>query len=166
MQFVTPSRYLVREDTLPLLINGSTKKERCIFLCNDLIIIARKDWRDKYHLIDKTTFKNSRVCDVQYEATSGNAKQFLFEIEIGDDSDFSEANRYIFACNSNAIKSLWIESYKNLSDLGVKLKNMLDTEASASVTVDEDESAVSVVDMKFMLSQKTKEGITNSPLHF
>ena len=43
---------------------GNSKKERRLILFNDLIIIARRDWRDKYHLIEKASFTLRRVCDV------------------------------------------------------------------------------------------------------
>jgi hypothetical protein len=46
VNFVSPNRYLVREDALQMLIGGdSTKKSRRLLLFNDLILIVRTDWR-------------------------------------------------------------------------------------------------------------------------
>lgn len=53
---------------------GNSKKERRLILFNDLIIIARRDWRDKYHLIEKASFTLSRVCDVHDDYDGKNIR--------------------------------------------------------------------------------------------
>jgi hypothetical protein len=57
------NRYLVREDIMQVLFSNG-KKSRKLFLFNDLLILARKDWRDKHHVIEKTSIKDIRVCDI------------------------------------------------------------------------------------------------------
>jgi hypothetical protein len=43
---------------------SDSRKSRKLFLFNDLLILARKDWRDKHHVIEKTSLKDIRVCDI------------------------------------------------------------------------------------------------------
>jgi hypothetical protein len=57
------NRFLVREDTIQVMFSDG-RKNRKLFLFNDLIILARRDWRDKHHVIEKTSLKDVRVSDI------------------------------------------------------------------------------------------------------
>lgn len=63
LNFVANNRYLVREDEF-LLIMKDSKKNRKLFLFNDILIIARQDWRDKLHLIEKSSLRDCRVSEM------------------------------------------------------------------------------------------------------
>ncbi len=63
IQIAASNRYLVKDETLAL-ISGNQKHNRRVLLFNDLVIITRKDWRDKLHLIDKGTIIETRFYDV------------------------------------------------------------------------------------------------------
>jgi chromosome segregation ATPase len=83
---------------------------------------VRTDWRDKYHLLEKASFRQCGVSDIQDEPDAQSLVN-MFEIEVGDqDEEYDENAQYLFLCPTKAIKMAWIESYKNLSQLGVKTK--------------------------------------------
>jgi hypothetical protein len=65
------NRFLVREDTVQVMFNDG-RKNRKIFLFNDLLILARRDWRDKHHVIEKTSLKDIRVSDISETGGSNN----------------------------------------------------------------------------------------------
>jgi hypothetical protein len=67
------NRFLVREDTVQVMFTTG-RKNRKIFLFNDLVILARRDWRDKHHVIEKTSLKDIRVSDIT-ENGSGISKK-------------------------------------------------------------------------------------------
>ena len=63
INIVNPNRFLVREDTV-FVIFENYRKTRRLFLFNDLIILSRKDWRDKNHVLEKALLKDIRICDI------------------------------------------------------------------------------------------------------
>ncbi|KAJ3092833.1 cytochrome c oxidase subunit 1 [Quaeritorhiza haematococci] len=136
LNIVTPSRYLVREDALYLML-GAIKKPRRLFLFNDLIIVARKDWRDKYHLIEKASLRDCRVCDVRDDSAEGTANIHMFEIEVGSVEEdemrglSGEPTRYLFACNSKSVKQGWLDAYRNLTQLSIRSKHVSEATSAA-----------------------------------
>lgn len=107
---------------------GHSKKSRRIFLFNDLIIIARKDWRDKYHLIEKAGFRQCRVSDVRENPSE--PPQYLLEIEIGENLDSKDVNRYLFSCTHKVAKQVWLDAYRNVSQISVNSKEFSEISAS------------------------------------
>lgn len=63
------SRFLVREDTI-FIVFSNQRKSRKIFLFNDIVILARRDWRDKHHVIEKTPLKDIRISDISESGSS------------------------------------------------------------------------------------------------
>ncbi len=57
-------RYLVREDSVYVL-QETVKKMRKLLLFNDLVVIARKDWRDRMHLIHQAALKDIVVFNIK-----------------------------------------------------------------------------------------------------
>jgi hypothetical protein len=78
IHIASPHRHLLREDAI-YLMNGDVKKPRRLFLFNDMIIISQKDWRDKYHLIEKAFLKDVRLNDIK--SKHGN-RSFLYRKNI------------------------------------------------------------------------------------
>lgn len=72
INIVSSNRFLVREDTIQVMFSDS-KKTRKMFMFNDMLILARKDWRDKHHVIEKTALKDIRVSDIS-ETSGGQGK--------------------------------------------------------------------------------------------
>jgi chromosome segregation ATPase len=132
------NRFLVREDIIQVLFSDE-KKSRKLFLFNDLLILARKDWRDKHHVIEKSTLKDIRVSDISEIAGDGSG---LLEIEILPSSAFDPPNRYIVSTASSDDKMTWLEAYKSLARYHVKSKNLADvtmTSSSADRSGEDDE---------------------------
>jgi hypothetical protein len=48
-----------------------------------MILIVRTDWRDKYHLLEKASFRQCGVSDIQDEP-DGQSLVHMFEIEVGE----------------------------------------------------------------------------------
>ncbi|KAJ3129212.1 cytochrome c oxidase subunit 1 [Nowakowskiella sp. JEL0407] len=139
----SPTRYLVREDALYLYL-ANTKKPRRLFLFNDMILLARKDWRDKLHLMEKAGLNDIRVFDVNEEENSTVSDEFLFEIEIaptGVALSAIQPTRYLFSCPSEKSKVSWLEAYKNITQINVRSKRLSETNggnnfSTSSVGVD------------------------------
>ncbi|KAJ3103434.1 hypothetical protein HDU97_010180 [Phlyctochytrium planicorne] len=128
INIVTPNRYLVREESLHLMV-GDTKKPRRLFLFNDLMLIARKDWRDKLHLIEQANLRNCRVSDV---AEDGDARN-LFEIEIlpagssASSSSPGKSKRFLFSASSKQAKMSWLDAYKSVAEASIRKKLLSET---------------------------------------
>ncbi|KAJ3209467.1 hypothetical protein HDU82_000720 [Entophlyctis luteolus] len=140
INIITPTRYLVREDSLNL-IRGDSKKGRKLFLFNDLIITARKDWQSKLRLLDQVNLRHCRVSDI---VDDNEAVSTMFEIEIlpagssgGGSVGGAVVRRFLFSCDTPKIKLAWIESYKTVATTGVKKKKFSET----VVDGDDDENA-------------------------
>ncbi|KAJ3333516.1 hypothetical protein HDU76_007282 [Blyttiomyces sp. JEL0837] len=130
MNIVTPTRYLVREDNMTIMI-GDAKKTRRIFLFNDLIIIARKDWRDKYHLIEQASLRHCRVCDVAEEGDQGA----FFEIEVlpaagSSSSPHGQQKRFLIVAPSKQVKGSWLEAYRSVALAAIRKKKLSETVTS------------------------------------
>jgi chromosome segregation ATPase len=141
MNIVTPTRYLVREDSLNMMIRDG-KKSRKIFLFNDLLIVARKDWRDKYHLVEQANLRQCRVCDV-----TEDGDQALFEIEIlpaGSSATTpspsgQHSKRYLLAAPTQQVKIAWLEAYRGVAMGPIKKKKFSES-SSLDVDVEEEKS--------------------------
>jgi hypothetical protein len=115
------NRFLIREDMV-LVLFSTVKKNRKLFLFNDLLILARKDWRDKNHVIEKTPLKDIRVSDI-FDKDPSSA---ILEIEILPNTDLDPPNRYVISTLTPADKSTWLEVYRALSKSTVRSKDIKD----------------------------------------
>ncbi|KAJ3378887.1 hypothetical protein HDU92_007055, partial [Lobulomyces angularis] len=79
------------------------------------------------------------ISDVQEDSFEGHVSKHLFEIEIGEEKDASERTRYLFSCGSKALKQLWLDSYKNLSQLAVESKHLKDMKTESNYNSDSDD---------------------------
>ncbi|TPX39828.1 hypothetical protein SeMB42_g06228 [Synchytrium endobioticum] len=132
MSIVTPTRCLVREDSV-YLVYGDLKKPRRLFLFNDILILARKDWRDKFHLIEKASIRVCQVWDVKGETPNG---LYLFEMLIGPEGE--DGSRYLFGAAPD-IKKQWLETYSKLTQLKILTKMLSDVNADAKAPEAQDE---------------------------
>ncbi|KAJ3011965.1 UNVERIFIED_CONTAM: cytochrome c oxidase subunit 1, partial [Siphonaria sp. JEL0065] len=126
LNLITPTRYLVREDSLNL-IRGDSKKARKLFLFNDLVILARKDWQSKLRLMDQFNLRHCRICDI---IDDNDQPGSMFEIEVipaGGSSATSKVRRFLFSAETIKIKTQWIESYRSVASVSVKKKKFSDT---------------------------------------
>jgi hypothetical protein len=69
INIANPNRFLVREDTI-FIVFANSRKSRKIFLFNDILLLVRRDWRDKHHVIEKSALKDIRICDISESGTS------------------------------------------------------------------------------------------------
>ncbi|KAJ3196726.1 cytochrome c oxidase subunit 1 [Irineochytrium annulatum] len=130
INLVAPSRYFIREETVHLMARD-IRKPRRLFLFNDLIMLARKDWRDKYHLIEQSSLRNCRVSDVSEEGDQGS----LFEIEIlpagataaSPMSPGPPMKRFLLSASSKHAKMGWLDAYKSVADAAVRRKHLSET---------------------------------------
>ncbi|KAJ3276081.1 Myosin 10A, isoform D [Terramyces sp. JEL0728] len=143
INIVNSNRFLVREDAIQVMFSDS-RKTRKMFMFNDMLILARKDWRDKHHVIEKTALKDIRVCDISETLGSqGNGSTQLLEIEILATSEYDQPNRYIIAHSSIQEKQTWLDAYKSLVRYIVKSKNINDitmTSSSADAAGEDDDN--------------------------
>ena len=139
------NRFLVREDTVQFVFL-TTQKQRKIFLFNDILILARKDWRDKHHVIEKTPLKDVRVCDI---IQTGDSELFLIlekqsspmlEIEILPTCEYDQPNRYIISFFSLQDKLIWLNAYKALVKLTVRSRKIEDVIMTTSSSEKDDEN--------------------------
>ncbi|KAJ3259155.1 Rho guanine nucleotide exchange factor 4 [Boothiomyces macroporosus] len=143
INIVSSNRFLVREDTIQVMFSDS-KKTRKMFMFNDMLILARKDWRDKHHVIEKTALKDIRVSDIsETSGGQGVGSTLLLEIEILATSEYDQPNRYIIALASIQEKQTWLDAYKSLVRYIVKSKNINDitmTSSSADAAGEDDDN--------------------------
>ncbi|KAJ3412973.1 cytochrome c oxidase subunit 1 [Chytridiales sp. JEL 0842] len=157
MNLVTPTRYLVREDNLSLVIRDG-KKSRKLFLFNDLLVVARKDWRDKYHVVEQANLRHCRVCDVTDET-----EMPLFEIEILPASTSTTATsptgqatkRYLLGTPTKQVKVAWLEAYRGVAMGTIKKKKL--SESSSTELDAEEEKSEDEEDFKRKKEQEEKE---------
>ena len=104
------------------VLHGDVKKPRRLFLFNDLIVVARKDWRDKYHLVEMAPLAAVRLSDVR----SKNQNQHLFEIEMPPQETGSgipvAPTRFTFSVTSKTAKMAWMDAVKALIDVTISSK--------------------------------------------
>ena len=103
---------------------------------NDLLVLARKDWREKLHLVDKSALSNCHVCDIIDDSIDPpDSLNHMIELEIGTSASISEGvssnpNRYLIEFNSKETKTAWIDAFKSLTQVNViKSKRLSETES-------------------------------------
>ncbi|KAJ3055168.1 Myosin 10A, isoform D [Rhizophlyctis rosea] len=135
LNIATPTRHFVREDIVWIHFEG-LKKPRRLFVFNDLLILARKDWRDKYHLIDKAALRDVRMADVSDDAGS-NLTNYM-ELEIVPTDGGQSPDRYLLSTQTQAAKHSWLDTYRNLTQLAVRTKRLSETKSSSSAQLHSD----------------------------
>ncbi|KAJ3159405.1 cytochrome c oxidase subunit 1 [Geranomyces michiganensis] len=103
------SRHLLREDAI-FGIFPEGKKARQLLLFNDAILLAKKDWRDKWHTIALASFQCCLVADVR-EHTAATATTLL-ELEFLPDAARVIAERYLISMLSAEAKTAWLDAYR------------------------------------------------------
>lgn len=116
LDLTAPERYLIREDDCMLFAPPPSckQKSRRIFLFNDMIIIAKKDWRERYHLIDRADIAELCLTDIQ-SAT----EQPIFEIVFS-------TRTYLILMQSIDHKQDWLKSWKRAIQAATIPKRSLD----------------------------------------
>lgn len=165
LNIVSADRYLLREDVL-YLVYGGLNKPRRLFLFNNLLMIARKDWRDKYHVIEKAVLENVTVSDIDessaaYTQSSGQVgkleAQPMFEVAVRPNNSNEEDSwkRYTFAASTHGIKFAWLDAYRQLTQTSVPVKTFCENENLASnwdLQVSDD-SGTDSVDVSYSLNE-------------
>ncbi|KAJ3067517.1 cytochrome c oxidase subunit 1 [Podochytrium sp. JEL0797] len=147
INIISPTRYLLREDNLNL-IRGDSKKARKLFLFNDLVMLARKDWQSKLRLMDQFNLRHCRICDI---IDDNDQQGSMFEIEVvpaGGSRETSKIRRFLFSTETIKIKNQWIDSYRTVASGSVKKKKFSETvidgeddenmTSNSAVTVDDE----------------------------
>ncbi|KAL5034607.1 Rho guanine nucleotide exchange factor 3 [Batrachochytrium dendrobatidis] len=134
INIANPNRFLVREDVVYVMFMGGSRKSRKLFLFNDIVILARKDWRDKNHVIEKTPLKDLRVSEIiENDALVENGvSTSLLELEIMPTSEYDPPNRYVIATTAINEKVSWLEAYKSLAKHTIKSKQIGDVAMTSS----------------------------------
>ncbi|KAH6566753.1 hypothetical protein BASA62_006513 [Batrachochytrium salamandrivorans] len=133
INIANPNRFLVREDIFYVVFLGGSRKSRKLFLFNDIVILARKDWRDKNHVIEKTPLKDIRVSEIiENDVTQDSGVTSLLEIEILPTSEYDPPNRYVLAAATINEKVSWLEAYKSLAKHVIKSKQISDVAMTSS----------------------------------
>ncbi|KAI8818432.1 uncharacterized protein EV422DRAFT_569854 [Fimicolochytrium jonesii] len=136
---VSPTRHLLREDMVSVAF-GDTKKARVLFLFNDSLLFARKDWRDKYHLMENVLLKDCTVADVRNKSTQAATTLLEFEQK---NRDFTRPglDRFVFLMPSLQAKQAWLEAYRTVCPLGItiQLKEINDAVDIAPVSIDDED---------------------------
>ncbi|RKO93238.1 hypothetical protein BDK51DRAFT_30320 [Blyttiomyces helicus] len=120
IDITTANRTFIREDAGSLVYSDGSKKPRRMLLFSDLLIIARKDWRDKYHLECRAVLKNCRVAEVSDDAEDS----FAIEIEVMYFEASRTPKRYLFCMASASTRSSWVLAYRNLTQSKVSSKRI------------------------------------------
>ncbi|KAI3646055.1 hypothetical protein MP228_008983 [Amoeboaphelidium protococcarum] len=115
IELSSPTRYLIREDHLSIFLPPpeSRQKPRQIFLFNDMVLIAKKDWREKYHSI-----ASAEIECVTLNEFPGD-KQNIFELIFLDQQTYEEQERFTVVANNKEQKANWIQAWKNLTSSGI-----------------------------------------------
>ncbi|KND01548.1 uncharacterized protein SPPG_03349 [Spizellomyces punctatus DAOM BR117] len=147
INIVTPTRHLVREDAV--YVNyAEIKKPRRLLLFNDLLIVARKDWRDKYHLVDQAILKDCIIADVQEKEQDAATNLLELEINPSSDSHLAISSRYLFSVSSPQVKQAWLDAYRSLTPANIPIRSKQLSEAGSIISnldLVEDEEDVVVV---------------------
>ncbi|KAJ1558903.1 hypothetical protein HK096_007526, partial [Nowakowskiella sp. JEL0078] len=104
-----------------------------------MLLLARRDWRDKLHLMEKAGLNDVRVFDV---SDDDGTNSFLFEIEIAPSGlalSAIQPIRYLFSCPSEKIKTTWLEAYRNITQINIRSKRLSETTNISSSGVDEED---------------------------
>nr|KAJ3421693.1 cytochrome c oxidase subunit 1 [Polyrhizophydium stewartii] len=133
INIANPNRFLVREDVVYVMFSGF-RKSRKLFLFNDIIILARKDWRDKHHVIEKSPLKDVRVSEIIENGAlmDGSVTTTMLELEILPTSEGDFTNRYVLATTSIPDKATWLDAYKSLAKHHIKSKQIADVAMTIS----------------------------------
>ncbi|RKO99792.1 hypothetical protein CXG81DRAFT_20170 [Caulochytrium protostelioides] len=124
VHILSPERQLQREEPV-FLVTAGVKVPRKILLFNDMVILARKDAREKYHVVDKFDLRDVTFTNV------ANQKAVTDILEL---DHLRSGQVHILAC-SRAIKASILEFVKrNPHCPAIKHKTMNET-ALAGYTV-------------------------------
>ncbi|KAI8922184.1 hypothetical protein DFJ77DRAFT_14890 [Powellomyces hirtus] len=126
-----PSRHLLREDAVFVSAPpDDVKKPRQLFMFNDSLLCAKKDWRDKWHTVAQASFKECLVADVRDKITDKATN--LIEIEFPADGPIRGASvdRYLVQLSTTSVKTGWVDTYRRASlPFGVTIKTKHQTSA-------------------------------------
>ncbi|KAJ3410063.1 cytochrome c oxidase subunit 1 [Chytriomyces hyalinus] len=145
LNIITPTRYMLRDDTVNLIGKNFDKKARRLFLFNDLVIVSRKDWQSKLRLIHQVNLRHCRVCDI-VDDNNDSPSGHMFELEVipaGGNSASSKTRRFLFSADTAKAKTTWIEAYRGVATIAVKKKKFSETVVVAEDGEDDDGTAVS-----------------------
>lgn len=114
----SPTRYFVREDSILLSSSSPDHKQKLgqLFLFNDLIILAKKDWRDKNRLVEKAYLSDFRVNDEALDPASST-----LELSFDQDSDGNNSNktsaalRYSIVFETKSKRDNWLQAWKSIN---------------------------------------------------
>eukprot|EP00158_Paraphelidium_tribonemae_P009796 Partr_v1_DN28968_c1_g1_i1_m26215 putative RhoGEF len=138
-----PTRYFVREDQVSILTAppDSRTKPRTLYLFNDMLILAKKDWREKNHIIENTPLARVNLVEMP------DPSKFMFELQVTQ-SNGSDSVRYLIIMSSKEQKDGWIQSFKPL--IATCDRNGLSNSfrRSLSTSVSQDRSAPTIVETK------------------
>ncbi|KAJ3228771.1 cytochrome c oxidase subunit 1 [Chytriomyces hyalinus] len=145
LSIITPTRYMLRDDTVNLIGKNFDKKARRLFLFNDLVIVSRKDWQSKLRLIHQINLRHCRVCDI-VDDNNDSPSGHMFEVEVipaGGNSASSKTRRFLFSADTAKAKTTWIEAYRGVATIAVKKKKFSETVVVAEDGEDDDGTGVS-----------------------
>lgn len=114
-------RYLVREDLFSTVKNG-VKKPRVLFLFNDILLMGRRDWRERLHLVQRSYLKDIRLRDLQDTIEAENP----FELRFNSSNNRDVPKKYLFSASSPSAKTAWFKTFHNLVSAGVMSKRISD----------------------------------------
>ena len=120
LDIAIPQRYLIREDSIYYTQLGQNVKDakqpRRIYLFNDSLLIARKDWREKLHLTLWTEITSLSVSSDIHE--SFDEETSLCLTCSGDIlQKLDQPVTMILTMSAKNVKASWLESLKKMSEV-------------------------------------------------
>ena len=113
MNLTINGRFFLREDRVGVLTEAATKpKQRVLILCNDLLLLAKKDWRERYQLVDKADVSDIFLIDVKTEST-----QSLVEMRMNETT-------YLLMMSSKQQKQAWLDEWRQLTTVKIPTKSV------------------------------------------
>eukprot|EP00158_Paraphelidium_tribonemae_P009070 Partr_v1_DN28760_c0_g1_i1_m62101 putative RhoGEF len=118
IRLLAPDRYLVREDTTYVVQGQDAKQPRRLILFNDSIMIAKKDWRDKFHVVTWCKFEQCQVTDVSLETGAS-----IILTASGDATGgVTRPTEYFLTLNSKQAKAAWLASLNKFLEIRDAIK--------------------------------------------
>lgn len=115
VDLVSPNRYIVREDPISVVYENGKKPHKLV-LFNDMILVLRKDWRDKFDLVASALLVSIHLSDITSD------KNTMVEIELPGKIPGGPYDHLIASFNSKAIKTAWIDAVKALIGININSK--------------------------------------------
>ncbi|KAJ3340268.1 hypothetical protein HDU93_007230 [Gonapodya sp. JEL0774] len=120
----SPLSYLIREDEVTQIksIQNDERKQRLLLLFNNCVLLAKKDWRDKYQTIFRVPLDVLTIVDVADEGDYAN----MVEVTFPPPANRKSSEVVLLVLSSKGVKTAWVDKYTSPSNTNITRKPFLE----------------------------------------